>query len=479
MKTSPRRSLLARSIAGFGLVAATLFGQAHAAKSHALILWIGDYGRADLNLPGIDLDARLARQIALKMGVKAENIREISNRNLTAEAIARAFSDLDSRVTQGDQVFVYFSGHGHQTQGSNNQCRESLVGFGPSLYDDEQMKSALERIGRKARQVVMMNDSCFSGGAASAKQTHAGATMSADAPVAGARGKFYTQEVAGSVANPGADYTCGDAVNAKFWRNFNPESIANRPNTVYLAAASAREVAFATPQGSAATVAWHACLSRPSTDRDRSGTITADELQACAQQEVTRMGHRQTLTTVGLADLPLSFQGEGIGATGDRDVSPVAALRDIAATADRSRPVTLAPTLSTFRIGQDDLRFSVTTARPGYLYLLQAGSDGKTLNVIYPNAIDKNHFVPAGTHSFPRQGSTLRLMSRGPMGVSSMLAVIVDQPIELSKFGTEGAGGFRAAVANSAPFRNFVAESARVGDGSYGVSSVVELKEVP
>ncbi|MCU0941789.1 MAG: caspase family protein, partial [Hydrogenophaga sp.] len=171
MNSTPRRTLLARSIASLGLVAATLLSQAHAAKSHALILWIGDYGRADLNLPGIDTDARLARQMAMKMGVKADDIREVSNRGLNVDGFVRAFSDLEGRVGQGDQVFIYFSGHGYQ-EGAGSQCRESLVGYGPSFFSDEQMKSTLERLGQKARQVIMMNDSCFSGGAASSKQAN-------------------------------------------------------------------------------------------------------------------------------------------------------------------------------------------------------------------------------------------------------------------------------------------------------------------
>lgn len=462
----PRRFLRLGLLAG--ALAACLLAPAQASQSHALILWIGDYGDVDLNLPGIDKDAALARGIARQLGVPETNIREVSNAALTRQGVTQALQELERRLSPGDQVFLYFSGHGFQGAGSGGAaCSEALVTRDSGYYTDGELHASLTRLGSKARQVVMMNDSCFAGGAATTK-----GPQRSRGPVVKS---FPAASIKGDVGQ-GEIYQCGDPVN-KF-RNFEPERIANRPNMVYLAAASAREVAFASPIGSAATVAWHACLSARDADADRSGTISASELQACAQRHVNQAGYRQTLTTVGAADLPMSFQGAGIGAAGDGQVAPVAALRDIARLANRNHRVDLRPRQTTFRINADLLEFTVSTDRPGYLYVFQAGSDGRTFNVLFPNDIDGDHFLTAGSHVLPRPGGPLRLRSRGPAGSSHVLAVVVDKPVDLSRFGLKS-NGFRAATADTSSLRNFVAESARAGEDAYGASSIVELREQP
>ena len=63
-------------------------------------------------------------------------------------------------------------------------------------------------------------------------------------------------------------------------------------------------------------------------------------------------------------------------------------LRDLAAGADRSLKVDLTLARNSLRIGRDFLDFSVSTARDGYLYILQVGSDGKTFNLLFPNNLD-------------------------------------------------------------------------------------------
>ena len=165
MKLSPialRRTATAASLVA-GLAAS---GLAHA-ENHGLILWIGDYGSQRLNLPGIDLDAQNARKIATAMGVPSQNIKEVANAQLTRSNVASELSGLAARIKSGDKVFVYYSGHGHQGKGVGGaRCTESLVTRGPELLPDFEMQDALAKLGAKASQVVMMNDSCFSGGAA-------------------------------------------------------------------------------------------------------------------------------------------------------------------------------------------------------------------------------------------------------------------------------------------------------------------------
>ena len=114
-------------LAGLGMA-----GQAHA-TNHALIMWIGDYGNPRNNLPGIEYDAQAARRIAQSMGVPAGNIREVSNAQLTKSTIAAELSGLHQRIAQGDKVFIYYSGHGHQVSGVGGaRCTEALVSREPA-----------------------------------------------------------------------------------------------------------------------------------------------------------------------------------------------------------------------------------------------------------------------------------------------------------------------------------------------------------
>ena len=146
---TPRPSLTAfftahglRALLGAALL--TLAAGAAQAANHALILWIGDYGRADLDLPGVDVDARHAREIAQLMGVPAQNLREVSNRALTRQNLAAELDALWRRIGDGDRVFVYYSGHGHQISGLGGaRCTEALVVQGPELYGDFELQDAL------------------------------------------------------------------------------------------------------------------------------------------------------------------------------------------------------------------------------------------------------------------------------------------------------------------------------------------------
>ena len=85
-------------------------------------------------------------------------------------------------------------------------------------------------------------------------------------------------------------------------------------------------------------------------------------------------------------------------------------------------PVQLVTARNSLRIGKDFLDFSVTTAQQGFLYLLQVGSDGKTFNLLFPNKIDSNNALAAGTHRFPRD--SWRLRAGGPAGKSHIIAFI-------------------------------------------------------
>ena len=126
----------------------------------------------------------------------------------------------------------------------------------------------------------------------------------------------------------------------------------------------------------------------------------------------------------------------------------------------------------------DLLDFSVTTARDGYLYILQVGSDGKTFNMLFPNKLDQNNQIAAGNHQFPRP--SWRVRSAGPAGTSQLLAIVTQTPKEMTK-DMDLSATFASAQATESAFKTLFAEAsgASGGTGGYGASTVVQINEAP
>ena len=434
------------------------------AENHALIMWIGDYVSPGVPaLQGIDTDARLAREIAAHLGVPERNIREVSNSALTHAVIGREFSNIANKINLGDNVFVYFSGHGHQIPNQNGSgCTEGIVPIDFSvkdpryLFKDEEMKAVLEKLSSKAGQVVMLNDSCYSGGAAT-KDFSSSETL---AP----------KTVESFDIDKGLAYKCGEAVNKGLRGHFS-EAGQRGNNMLYVAASAANEVAFPTAKGSVATLAWAKCLNNPSTDTNSSGSVDGNELAVCANALIRSRSIRQTVSIEGNKGLPLKFSALSAAAA---PVSVRNALEDVRAASSPSVKVSLTASTQRLRINQDRLDFTVTTGEAGYLYLLHVGSDGKTYDLLLPNKIDGENYLQPGTHRFPR--ASWQMQAAGPVGTSHIMAVLSQKPRDFSGF-MRYKGAIADAPVNKAMARNIVVSSTGSDGGRYGASNVLSLQE--
>lgn len=92
------------------------------------------------------------------------------------------------------------------------------------------------------------------------------------------------------------------------------------------------------------------------------------------------------------------------------------------------------------RVGES-IGLKLGSAKAGYLYIYQVGTDGKTLSVVFPNAIDGANYLPGGgvAASLPR--ANWKLTSKGPAGVGYFLAVVADKQQDLGKIASELAMG--------------------------------------
>lgn len=304
------------------LILQVLPSQAHAA-THALIMTI-DYANTGSALSGIDRDKDMAVAMAHRMGIPNRNIILRRNTSLNFTGMRRAFAALEAQVAPGDAVFIYYSGHGWQRDKTypakgESKCTEALVTSDLHSYPDYKLEAVLTRLAQKARAVLMLNDSCFSGGQATR-------------PL----GQSSTAQVktilpkAGSANDAG--YDCGSAINPGKLKDFfermqdaimptaastppparpRAKQLGYRARLLYLAASSDNEYAYPTEHGSRATLAWSACLQQ---NPNQSG----NDLLRCAQEQLNGSGpyaspadQPQTINLLGDGTMPVNI-GAGV-----------------------------------------------------------------------------------------------------------------------------------------------------------------------
>jgi hypothetical protein len=296
------------------LAAALLPTRATAAETHALLMWVGRYGAPELNLPGIEHDAARAREIAMALGVPPHRRIEVSEEALTLPGMVEAFATLERRVQPGDRVLVYYSGHGRQVEGQRpgTRCSEGIVTQDAGLYLDIALERTLQRLAVRAAQVLMFNDSCHAGGAATkglGREFGLAPDDDGDTHVP----KFFPGPVR-TVLRQDDARACGNPVNKSLAGLGAAVGAANasRPNWLYVAAAARDEIAYAGRNGSRATAAWHACLTRRTAQPGTQGgplPATGEALRRCAQSLLdARPGRRQTVTLVGDPDFRLGWR---------------------------------------------------------------------------------------------------------------------------------------------------------------------------
>lgn len=286
MPLNRRSSRLRLALAGLALSA---LATAAGAATHALVMTIGEYADRRAKLLGVLYDEGMALRIAERMGATNRTTTVLSNRQLDAGSMVRAFEDLRRRVRRGDTVFVYYSGHGTRVSSVlalGTGCQEGIVGYDNVPLLDQQLADHLLAIAAVADRVVMLNDSCHSGGAVSKGFD----------PKAAADGDFEIKAHPGAAKLPGG---AGASADASCSRISNPleksvRSFGRDPDEkiIYLAASDVGEVAWSTPTGSLATQAWHHCLGRPDADKDGDGWLSGHELATCANEHVRSQSPR-------------------------------------------------------------------------------------------------------------------------------------------------------------------------------------------
>jgi Domain of unknown function (DUF4384) len=76
------------------------------------------------------------------------------------------------------------------------------------------------------------------------------------------------------------------------------------------------------------------------------------------------------------------------------------------------------------------LQVEVAAPSAGFVYLFQLRTDGKALDMLFPNAVDGANFLAAGQRT-PLPRANWRMSARGPAGVGYLMAVVTEVPQDL------------------------------------------------
>jgi len=435
---------------------------------HALIIGIGRYGDASIpELPGAHIDRGSATQMAQAMQVPINNITYLQDEQATADGIRKALASLNNRVVEGDRVFIHYSGHGTRYMDkAAGGCVEALLayeGTTNATIPNKEMATLLSPITNKTDKLFVMYDACHSGGIIS------------NASIVRTRGIFNTNDD-GALRPKFAAISeeCSKPVNMKT-RNLLVEAVAQNAlpqDIVHVSSSRNDEVSFDDQEkGGLATEFMRDCMLRDAKDLDKSGSVSMDEIRQCAQTKINaRMqgdplykAHNITLT--GNADFvpawfsqPTTTTPQALAAVASPSATAATeavvaltgeqALNRLFNQRDGKRKVEVTAAKTQLKIGQDTMDFSVKSSKAGYVYVALAGSDNKSLYVLFPNDLDKNNRIEAGqTMLLPRPNWKVR--SQGPEGSNQLLVFVSDGPRDLSSLSKSKAGPFIVSLNNS------------------------------
>ena len=402
-------------------------------------------------LPGVVLDRASARAMYRQLGFKGP-LRELADAELDLAGMRSALERLVNDTQPGDRVFLYFSGHGTSSaaapaSASNNgaRCEQSLLAQDAQPLPGSEIARSLQALNQKAGQVVMVVDACLGGGVA-----QSAALRGITGLAKGLTPKFSAPADASAAV---AAEACAQP--SELFAHAEPPkrrgAVNLEHNFVYLAAAREDEVAFDDAgRGGVATQALLRCLAQPAFADNPLAAY--DDLRDCAQQDVARslpddprfgVPH---LVMVGNEALAVHPQVEVLiepSADVARNEAPADALQRAASGADAQWHVSAAATSTSLHIGRDALALSVTSERDGYLYVVHAGSDGRSLDLIYPQRAGDPNTVRAGRRfDVPRQWR-----SRGPRGTDRLMVLVAETPQRSGDLLTKlGLGHYAAAA---------------------------------
>lgn len=414
-------------------------------SNHALIISVSGYPHSAL--PGVKEDRDTATELARRFGVADENIVYLSEKEVTREGLQRALDRLEQQVLPGDNLYIYYSGHGARFfNKSKQECSESLVMQNEQLLTNDEFSDMIKPLSVKADKTVVMLDSCHSGGMAE----HA-TTRGLDAALHGPRPKFDALVSSAECSNP-VNLRSFSASERPGSHGRGIEFGTTDNNLVILAAARKNEVAWDTSKGGAMTYSFMQCVKGGAVDEDHSGSVSMQELLDCVQDRLSKLqdqGTLQHLELTGNGGLIPGFEQDSPSPEPpgpQPQVDALAALNDLYARRDDRWAVTVTPSQASLKIGSDTVDLRITSDRDGYVYIFYLGTGPDSFYLLFPNQLDAQNRISAGeTLKLPAPSWSVNAL--GPAGTDHILVMVTETPRDLGHYALP-----EAYVSLSGPF---------------------------
>lgn len=365
------------------------------ATDRVLVMGISDY-EGNKALPGVKFDINNAQQIAKKLGFSQQAVTVLRENDLRKANFVPNFDKFTASVSNGDRVFVYYSGHGMRLQDAAGQCQEGLVSTDSGFIDQTHINASLSALRTRAKEVTVIMDACHAGGVLAASATRGRSTSASpwtakSAPAAnGKQCEMPTNHTSRSVAHV---------------RNEPTMAIAAK-NFTFIGAASASEWAIdSANSGGVATSSLLGCLEK-GVPTPGGGSATVRDLVACAQGSVNALipqirqddgtgWQRMSLTLDGNTDRPLWQVATSVappvsGGTSDKFSAQVAELQKLQAGSDARWGLTIQNVRREMPVGEK-FEIPYTATQGGYFYVLSASSDGEQFKLLYPPAGEQRY----------------------------------------------------------------------------------------
>jgi len=386
------------------------------AENRALLVGVGKYRVSEADLPGIDKDIKMMKQVVKKAGFTDGQIRVLRDRAATLAGIEQAIEDwIIAGVESTDRALFYFSGHGSQIPDKNgdeveDHADEVLLPHdmgvaGRTLtntFVDDRFGEILARI--PAKEILVFIDACHSG--TSTKQLD-----------------FFGDE------KPKLFYYKGMPMSDKDAFAVEGDSGGVKGKYVALSASRDDQTALATSRGSLFTRGLLDAVEKAEesgdnptieTLRERATTYILNNVSSKKKQHHPQLAGDRTL-----AKKIRIFMSDGVPPLWDK----------LSTLAERApHKIDVWGNKNRYRIG-DQLVFHCNVDRDGYLNVLEVSPGNDKATVLFPNRYHPDNYVTGGNRiTIPAEGDKFKLTARKPK--KSMIVVVqTGRPLNAYKSG--------------------------------------------
>lgn len=415
-----------QSIKTLGLLACLGLSSLAHAENRALLVGLADYKDPKANLRGPETDVKLIGEVIGALGFRPDQVHTLMNQQATrANILSQMRTWLTEGVGPNDKVVFYYTGHGAQVADRSGDesdgCDESIVPYDLNVILDDEIQNILQ--GVKAREILVMFDSCFSG-------TVTKSLFDIDDGV-DADSKFWEKSSTGCNLASNKEFTLDDGA-------LDASKAVNSQNYIEFSAAAENQVALGAlrkGEGSAFTQAVYNGLS--TLPKPISFEALRDYAVDWIKQRAKTRAHTPQLTG------PEKWLTGDFYAFGDAEpsapVAPPATLQTATTSVELFRQlvnktqfkVEAEASQPTYKLG-DRISFKVRSSKAGYLNIIELDPDG-SLVVVFPNTYnDRNQIRANEVITLPglRYGN-FDFTAIEPVGRSRVLALVTSQPLNL------------------------------------------------